>query len=299
MARFTALSFLLLTIISTLVDGDGGDKINRARTIKKLRAGTIEKLLGTKKSKCPKGKNCSGTKWVVMGDSDPHITAFLRDCEIDRPICYSLDGNDGEIYSIYEISNGLSVTAQLVASPRQQHPGATYFGKLTFATKKTKIEITPADVAVHDLKADSVVVLPWRHWVSHSNPTFFGDVDQDFSVVHFKRKVIKISYRGSEFEVKKNLLRFGAEKSDFFYLGIYLTKDIEATYGGIIGEMVDAKATWQLVNNRDSILFGDKTIQVIDKRQKDYLNNREFKCWMVENIEDLLKNKLVSYRRKA
>ena len=41
---------------------------------------------------------------------------------------------------------------------RQQHPGATYFGKLTFATRKTKIEITPADVAVHDLKADSVVV---------------------------------------------------------------------------------------------------------------------------------------------
>ena len=70
MARFTALSFLLLTIISTLVDGDGGDKIDRART--------IEKLLGFKKSKCPKGKNCSGTKWVVMGDSDPHITAFLR-----------------------------------------------------------------------------------------------------------------------------------------------------------------------------------------------------------------------------
>ena len=67
----------------------------------------------------------------------------------------------------------------------------------------------------------------------------------------------------------------------------------------ISGEMVDAKATWQLVNNRDSILFGEKTIQVIDKRQKDYLNNREFKCWMVENIEDLLKNKLVSYRRQA
>ena len=97
-----------------------------------------------------------------------------------------MDGNDGEIYSLYEISNGMSVTALLVASPRfvrnrrlncstlddagispmydcmdvflcrQHHPGATYFGKLTFATKKTKIEITPADVTIRDLKADSV-----------------------------------------------------------------------------------------------------------------------------------------------
>ena len=41
---------------------------------------------------------------------------------------------------------------------RQHHPGATYFGKLTFATRKTKIEITPADVTIRDIKADSVVV---------------------------------------------------------------------------------------------------------------------------------------------
>ena len=95
MARFTALSFLLLTIISTLVDGDGGDKIDRARTIKKLRAGTIEKLLGTKKSKCPKGKNCSGTKWVVMGDSDPHITAFLRVSFEMRMVCWCVSKRCG------------------------------------------------------------------------------------------------------------------------------------------------------------------------------------------------------------
>ena len=49
--------------------------------------------------------------------------AFLdfQNSKLDRPICYDLDGKDGEVLSLYEFKQGgteLNVSGQLVASPR-------------------------------------------------------------------------------------------------------------------------------------------------------------------------------------
>jgi len=235
-----------------------------------------------------------------MGQGDPHITAFLQDSEIDRPICYDLTGNDGEVYNLYKLSTGMTVTAQLVASPRRNRRGETYFAKFTFITNGTEVEINPFGVVVRSVSAKQILVdRLWHHWVSHSNPTFYSDAAQNLSVVHWQRKVIQVTFGGAKFQVMKKLLRYGAQpKSDFFYLGIYL---IEAgagvTYGGVIGEMVDSKAYYQLDDGRDAIVFGGRTIRVVDKRQVNYLDGSVVKCWMVPNIEDLLKEKLEFYHR--
>ena len=61
--------------------------------------------------------------------------------------------------------------------------------------------------------------------------------------------------------------------------------------------MVDSKAYYQLDDGRDAIVFGGRTIRVVDKRQVNYLDGSVVKCWMVPNIEDLLKEKLEFYRR--
>jgi len=244
------------------------------------------------------GPSC--TKVTSMGQGDPHITAYFQDSEIDRPICYDLTGKDGEVYILYKLSTGMTVTAKLVASPRRNRRGETYFAKFTFITNGTEVEINPFGVVVRSVSTKQILVdRLWHHWVSHSNPTFYSDAAQNLSVVHWQRKVIQVTFGGAKFQVMKKLLRYGAKpKTDFFYLGIYLIEaGASVTYGGVIGEMVDSKAYYQLDDGRDAIVFGGRTIRVVDKRQVNYLDGSVVKCWMVPNIEDLLKEKLEFYRR--
>jgi len=245
-----------------------------------------------------KGNKCSKTSWTQFGDSDPHITTYLQGSKLDRPLCYDLNGTDGEVYSLYQIGSDMSVNTGLVASPRRHHEHATYFGEFAFTTNTTSVVIAPYKIIVHEFQAGEVRVYPWRHWVSRTHSTIFSDAAQNFSVVHLKRKVIEISYRGSVFEVKKNLLRYGAEKNEFYYLGIYLLNYSHANFGGIIGEMVNAMAEYESFNNHDGIAFGSdhKLIQVYDGTKTDYLNGVNFECWVVPHIEDLLRKKLAQYR---
>ena len=78
-------------------------------------------------------------------------------------------------------------------------------------------------------------MIPWLARVS-KNSTCFTDPIVNFTVIHFKRKVMKIVFDGTEFEIKKNLLKYGKDKKSFYYLGIYFVADEQASYGGLIGE---------------------------------------------------------------
>jgi len=254
-------------------------------------------LVSRTQAKCT-GASCRAL--ASMGQGDPHITAYLRDSEIDRPICYDLTGKDGEVYVVYKLSTGLTVTAQLVASLRRNRRCETYFAKFTFITNGTEVEIDPSGVIVRSASTKQIVVdRLWHHWVSHSNPTFYSDAAENLSVVHWRRKVIQVTFDGAKFQIMKKLLRYGAKpKKDFFYLGIYLIESgAGVKYGGVIGEMVDSKASYQMDDGRDAIVFGGRTLHVVDKRQMNYLNDSIVNCWMVPNIEDLLKEKLEFYRR--
>ena len=86
--------------------------------------------------------------------------------------------------------------------------------------------------------------MPWHPWVSKARPVFYAD--DRLEIVHWKRKVIRVNFDGTRFEIKRNLLKYGVKKGvkrNFDFLGIYLEKeDPSITYGGIIG-----KITWALV----------------------------------------------------
>lgn len=246
------------------------------------------------------GENCNQIDWTSEGDSDPHIAIRMLKSKLDRPVCYNLDGKDGDVFALYEAGSNASkmtVTSQLVKNPRPQHSASTYFGKFVFTTKFTEVEVRPNSIIVKDIKSGKSEVSPWRHNVWKSHSTFFADEAQNMTVVHWKRKVIKIALGETVFEVKKNLLRYGAHKDNFYYLGIYLMAAKNETYGGLIGESLNDVATYVKDKDHETIVIDGKSIAIVDKRRTDYLNNRIFDCWLVK-IEDLLKHPLDFYRRR-
>jgi len=245
--------------------------------------------------------DCNKQTWINGADSDPHVAVRLPNSKLDRPICYDLDGKDGEVLSLYEFKQGeteLTVSGQLVASPRSHNHGATYFGKFIFTTDVNEVEITPTTIVVRRIADNSTQTFPWRRNVLRSHPTFFADEAQNFTVEHWQRKVVKVTIGDSIFEVKKNYLRYGREKKDFYFLGIYLVGHKSETFGGLIGEIVGNDAFYRKEGRHNMIVFDGKSIEVIDKNQNDLLNNRIFRCWQVQDVAQLLKHPRDFYLRR-
>lgn len=246
------------------------------------------------------GENCNKDIWAGAGDSDPHIAIRMLKSKLDRPVCYNLDGNAGEVFVLYEVGSNASkmtVTSQLVKNPRPLHSAATYFGKFVFTTKFTEVEVRPNSIIIKDIKSGNIEVSPWRHNVWKSHSTFFADEAQNMTVVHYKRKVIKIALSETVFEIKKNLLRYNEHKDKFYYLGIYLMAAKNETYGGLIGESLNDVATYVKDKDHETIVIDGKSIAIVDMRRTDYLNNRIFSCWLVK-IDDFLKHPVDFYRRR-
>jgi len=251
----------------------------------------------------PPGKKCTPCSppnaAKVSADGDPHVSVKLARSELDRPVCYDLIGESGDTLRLYEVG-GLKVDAQLISSPRRGHRNSKYFGRFIFTIGDHKIEITAASVTIRSGAVTSEVV-PWHPWVSKARPVFYAD--ERLEIVHWKRKVIRVNFDGTRFEIKRNLLRYGVKKgvkTDFFYLGIYLEKeDPSVTYGGIIGESISAVAVHSTVGDQNQLVIGETTkttVNVTDVQRYDYLNDGAFSCWMVPDLRVLLKNKYDSYK---
>jgi len=249
-------------------------------------------------SKCA---GCSKKSWVGFGDSDPHLSIRLRNSTLDRPVCYDVDGKSGEVFRLFRVGN-LTVDATLVPSPRHGRKNAgTYFGSFTFTLGPLEIQVTPLTITVkRKAKGNSQngEMIPWLARVS-KNSTCFTDPIVNFTVIHFKRKVMKIVFDGTEFEIKKNLLKYGKDKKSFYYLGIYFVADEQASYGGLIGEVIDLQAVHTKTRGEDFLVLGaDKKIRVEDRQRTDLLNNHEFKCWFVDDVQKLLSEPLSQLKRQ-
>merc|ERR1711990_158729 len=147
--------------------------------------------------------SCENGNAIAFGDDDPHITVRLGRSQLDRPICYDLDGSSGDAFRLFRVGNLMTVDGHLMQSPRYKHHNSSYFGKMIFNTKDVKITVT------HDLvTVTSGAAKPkfhkWRKSVPKHHSTLFADPSVDLSVVHFRRKVMKISFQGTDFEIKKN-----------------------------------------------------------------------------------------------
>jgi len=239
--------------------------------------------------------SCENGNAIAFGDDDPHITVRLGRSQLDRPICYDLDGSSGDAFRLFRVGNLMTVDGHLMQSPRYKHHNSSYFGKMIFNTKDVKITVT------HDLvTVTSGAAKPkfhkWRKSVPKHHSTLFADPSVDLSVVHFRRKVMKISFQGTDFEIKKNLLKYGKSKKDFFYLGIYLSPNEGTTYGGIIGEMLEKKGVYRKDGDRHFLEVNGVSIRVTEKKQKDELNHKSVKCWLVSDVKSLLSRPFSEYR---
>jgi len=251
----------------------------------------------------PPGKKCTPCSppnaAKVSADGDPHVSVKLARSKLDRPVCYDLIGEPGDTLRLYEVGD-LKVDAQLISSPRRGHRNSKYFGSFIFTIGDHKIEMTPASVTIHNGAVTSEVV-PWHPWVSKAHPVFYAD--DRLEIVHWKRKVIRVNFDGTRFEIKRNLLKYGVKKGvkrNFDFLGIYLEKeDPSVTYSGIIGESLSAVAVHSTVGDQNQLTIGDTTkatINVTDAQRYDYLNDRTYSCWMISDLRVLLKNKYDSYK---
>jgi len=246
--------------------------------------------------------SCSKRSWVGFGDSDPHLSVWLRNSTLDRPVCYDVDGKSGEMFRLFRVGN-LTVDATMIPSPRFWHKNdGTYFGSFTFTMGPIEVQVTPLNITVsHKAKATTLKgdAIPWLARVS-KNSTCFSEPAVNFTVVHFKRKVMMVVFDGTVFEIKKNLLKYGKDKRNFYYLGIYFSPNEESSYGGLIGEVVDLQAVHTKSGSEDFLVIGaDKKIRVEDRQRTDLLNNKVFKCWFVDDIQKLLSEPLSQLKRRA
>jgi len=253
----------------------------------------------------PPGKKCipcpPPNAAKVRADGDPHVSVSLARSQLDRPICYDVIGTPWDTLRIYEVGD-LKVDAQLVPSPRRGHHDSMYFGRFIFSIddRKVGIEVTTAAVIILNGTVTSEVV-PWHSWVSKGRPVFYAD--DRLEIVHWKRKVIRVNFDGTRFEIKRNLLKYGVKKGvirNFDFLGIYLeNEDPSITYGGIIGESLSAVAVHSTDGDQNQLTIGDTTkatVNVTDAQRYDYLNDRTYSCWMISDLRVLLKNKYDSYK---
>jgi len=256
-------------------------------------------LLPGSKDKCTPCADPSAVK--VQADGDPHVSVNLKRSQLDRPVCYDLIGEPWDTLRLYEVGD-LKVDAQLVPSPRHgiSYRNSTYFGRFVFTLGDHKIDITVASVAFIN-RNNTLEIQPWHPWVSKSHPVFYAD--GRLQIVHWKRKVIRVNFEGTTFEIKRNLLKYGVKKgvkADFFYMGIYLEKeDPMATYGGIIGDSLSVVASQASYGNVNQLTFGETTkttVVVKDIHHYDYLHDRDFSCWMIPDLRILLKYEYDHYR---
>jgi len=245
---------------------------------------------------------CASPNAVKVGaDGDPHVSVKLSRSQLDRPVCYDLIGEPWDVLRLYEVGD-LKVDAQLVSSPRRGHRNSTYFGRFIFTIGDYKIEVSALSVTIRNVAVEGASeVVPWHPWVSRVRPVFYSD--DRLEIVHWKRKVIRVNFEGTRFEIKRNLLKYGVKKgvkADFFYLGIYLEKeDPLVTYGGIIGDSLSAVAVHSTFGNQNQLTIGETTkttVDVTDVQRYDYLNDGTFSCWMVPDLRVLLKNKYDFYK---
>merc|ERR1711962_1820533 len=202
--------------------------------------------------------SCENGNAIAFGDDDPHITVRLGRSQLDRPICYDLDGSSGDAFRLFRVGNLMTVDGHLMQSPRYKHHNSSYFGKMIFNTKDVKITVT------HDLvTVTSGAAKPkfhkWRKSVPKHHSTLFADPSVDLSVVHFRRKVMKISFQGTDFELEKK--------------GVY-RKD----------------------GDRHFLEVNGVSIRVTEKKQNDELNHKSVKCWLVSDVESLLSRPFSEYR---
>jgi len=240
--------------------------------------------------------SCENGNAIAFGDDDPHITVRLGGSQLDRPICYDLDGSSGDTFRLFRVGNLMTVDGQLVRSPRYKHHNSSYFGKMVFTTKDVKVAVTHDFVTVTRSHRHKPKIHKWRKSVSKWHSTLFADPSVDLSVVHFSRKVMKISFQGTDFEIKKNLLKYGKSKKDFFYLGIYFSPNEGTTYGGIIGEMLEKKGVYRKDGDRHFLQVDGVSVQVTEKKQINELNHNSVKCWLVSDVKSLLSKPFSEYR---
>jgi len=227
--------------------------------------------------------------WVATGNLDPHISVTLKRSSLDRRVCYDINGNSGDVFRLFRVGNLMNVDAELVKSPRHKNMNETYFEKFTFTTKKTTIIVTPYYVQVLNGTIRGRH-MPWRSHVVKHHSTFYSDPESDFHVHHHKRKVVLVSFQGSQFIINKSLLKYGKEKKKFFYLGIYLEANEGTTYGGVIGEVLNKKATHIEKDGHDFLQLENqpKLIKVDSRERVDLLKSETFQCWFVSDFTLLI-----------
>merc|ERR1711915_477988 len=166
----------------------------------------------------------------------------------------------------------IDVHGVLIQSPRNHRHHQTYFGKFILSTAGLALEVRPVNI----------------------------------TVVHWKRKIMKIETPGGQFYIKKNLLKYKhnstTPKESFHYLGIYLKQNNASAYGGLIGELLHQTADLTTVFGSPAIKFKsphdvDRTVNVVDHREKDWMNDERFACWLIPDIQKILRQPLRYYKR--
>jgi hypothetical protein len=256
--------------------------------------------------------SCSMDDWVSFGDSDPHVSVKMRRSSLVRPICFDLHGVPNDFFVLYTVpvynwatseSSLLSLTGHLARSRR---PGRnqTFFGMFQLVVEDLTIQVRPQNVTVQ--LDEMTKVIQWPPRVVLRKFKSFVDSDRDITIIHYKRKVMKISTPAGDFYIKRNLLRYRLEKDapkeNFYYLGIYL-KEKDAEFGGIIGEFMHQNASLVSLNGHHKItLMGteaspfNKTVHVIEHREKDWMNENHFTCWLIPHLAEALQRPMSAYR---
>jgi len=245
-------------------------------------------------------KPCREPGSIQVADGDPHFSVNLKNSNLNRPVCFNMAGSPGQVYRLYEVDGRFTVDGQYVASPRFNRPGAKYFGRFVFRTANVTVAIEPTSVTITAADGQKQIK-PWHPWVSHVHPIFYSD--DALEIVHWQRKVIRVNFEGTQFQIKRNLLKYGADKRDFFYLGIYMEKASDsAFYGGIFGDALSKQATHAKSESGVDVLIikdssgSSRTVFVTDERRFDYIRSKSFGCWLVTDVDVLLNRPFGSYR---
>merc|ERR1712243_131960 len=253
--------------------------------------------------------SCSMQDWISFGDSDPHVSVKLLRSTLTRPVCYDLKGVSGDVFKLFSIeattqTPQIDVHGVLIQSPRNHRHHQTYFGKFILSTAGLALEVRPDNITV--VEAGQPKRFPWLRMVPHGHSLVYKKSNLNISVVHWKRKIMKIDTPGGQFYIKKNLLKYKhnstTPKESFHYLGIYLKQNNASAYGGLIGELLHQTADLTTMFGSPAITFKsphdvDRTVNVVDHREKDWMNEERFACWLIPDIQKILRQPLRYYKR--